>query len=72
MRRRVTRKKPRMPIEGSRGFKRLNFLKKSEWVIVSWLSCEDAVLLLLLFKVIIVFQDGTKGHSFFKNGGVSK
>jgi hypothetical protein len=46
MRSTVTKKKPRMPREGSRGFNLLSFLKKSKWVIVSRGVAEDVVVLL--------------------------
>lgn len=42
----MTKKKPRMPREGSRGFNLLNFLKKSKWVIVSRGVAEDVEVLL--------------------------
>lgn len=49
----VTKKKPRMPREGSRGFNLLNFLKKSKWVIVSRGVAEDVeVLLGIVFEKI--------------------
>ena len=42
----MTKQKPRMPREGSRGFNLLNFLKKSKWVIVSRGVAEDVEVLL--------------------------
>lgn len=53
----MTKKKPRMPREGSRGFNLLSFLKKSKWVIVSRGVAEDVVVLLG-----IVFEKKKKIH----------
>uniref|UniRef100_A0A2P2PAS9 Uncharacterized protein n=1 Tax=Rhizophora mucronata TaxID=61149 RepID=A0A2P2PAS9_RHIMU len=51
MKRKATKKKLRMPMEGSRGFKRLNFLKKYMWVTVSACSCGGVMLMMLLFFI---------------------